>query len=70
MHSKSPSTIPILNLLNSTSTTVAAVPVPGHSGAARLYSSWCYGATHTAHTPLGLPRSVRVSENPVPSEQP
>ena len=47
--------------------TVAAVPVPGHSGAARLYSSWCYGATHTARrwVYLGLSVSVR---NPAPSE--
>ena len=46
--------------------TVAAVPVPGHSGAARLVlcSSWCYGAAHTVHTPLGLPRSVHVREKP------
>ena len=46
---------------------VAALPIPGHSGAARLYSSCVYGATHTAHTPLGRPRSVSVHEIPVPS---
>ena len=50
--------------------TVAAVPNPGHFVAARLYSSCVYGATHTTHTPLGLPSSgrVRVREIPVPSE--
>ena len=42
---------------------IAAVPVPGHSGAAGLVlcSALCYGATHTAHhcAYLGLSVSVR-----------